>query len=303
MTTTLQPKKHAVEDRSSFFGESPDQSDARSLRVLRWIAIVCCLAGVSLLAFVGGRAVAFRNDDLLIVLPLAAFVAGTGAILINRIVPGQPQVRSWVGTCIYLLVVALSSLMTGYKAYNSAPSFIIENLKVIVRVDDAAGSSGSIHAVSRLKVLKRDLREIVWEGPSSTGTVKNLGLRVLNAPYRFDTREAAGKQQVTLSFDPPLKRMQEPEITEDFEVKGAPPEPVVYWEAAVVFPTGDLQMTLLVPPQHPCKTVEARSEDSVVMGNSVRTEHVPSLSADGTTVNWSIHTPQEGRRYIVACNW
>jgi len=270
----------------------------RSLTIL--LSLLVIFAIVSLSGAVG-RLFGFEDQvSAWGILALAIILALANIIFINR--AGSTLLIKWGGVLAYLTFVGGIGFFTAYKAYTSTPPYLIESTTIKTIVHDIKGTSGHIEARTQLKILNGNVKNIVWGSLGATGVIKNVTVSALNGEFTSEVTQEAGEWQLNLIFTKSPQRGQHVAFVYGFDVVDSEPEDKTYMVHNVTWPTQNLGITLVVPQERPCKTVEAYSEDAIVMKVDKREEHSPLLYKDNTELQWSKAAPQEGRTYIVMCH-
>jgi hypothetical protein len=227
-------------------------------------------------------------------------LALASAFFISRV--AKTALLRWGGVVFYLIVVCIVGWFSARTAYFSTPEYLIQSLSIKTVGTDLEGKS--LHSETRvqLKILKSDIHNIFWGGPSSTGVIRNVSVSRLSGDFDSSTTNEAGQWQFHLHFSNPPKRGDRVDFTFGFDILGTEPDDKTYVVHRVLWPTQNLGITIDVPKERPCKSGEAYSADAIIQGVEKREESSPLLSGDNSELQWTRSDPQEGRRYIVICH-
>jgi hypothetical protein len=270
----------------------------RSLTTLLSLLVIFAVVALSGAA---GRLFGFEEQvSAWGILALAIILALANVFFINRV--GNTVLVKWGGVIAYLTFIVGIGFFSVYKAYTSTPPYLIESLAIKTTVHDSKGTSGHIETRAQLKILKGDVKNILWGGLGSTGVIRNVTVTALDGDFTSEVTQEAGEWQLNLILPETPQRGQRLAFIFRFDVINSEPEDETYMVHSVTWPTQNLGITLIVPQERPCKAGEAYSEDAIIMKAEKREEHPPLLYKDNTELQWTKADPQEGRSYIVICH-
>lgn len=263
------------------------------------ILVVASTLGLS---FVAGRLYAFQTGrmDLLAVAGNVLFIVALGFLLFRYVSRLPKRGNRRVGYLVVLLL-GLSAFAVGYRSYSTAPPYTIESIAITVSMTNELGTAGHVEAHIQTHVVHDSLSSIGWGPLGSTGDIKNIEFVALGLNSKTDIQSVDGQEFAFLRFASSARRRQRLNLLLDFDVINSPPEDVVYWTHDVSFPTGNLQISIVVPSERPCKAVEAKSQGKT--DTSTQLEPRPFLTDRRTRVTWAKANPDGGRIYTVICHW
>ncbi len=253
------------------------------------------------LAGSAGQLFGFADQtSALVVLVLIAILTFANLILISR--TNNRLLFKWGGILAYTTFIIGVGFASAYKGYISTPSYMIQSIAIKTKVYDVQGTTGRIETSVQLKILKSDIKDIAWGGLGATGVIRNVTVQDTGGGFKSEVLQEAGLWQLNLHFTEPPQKGKIITFAFEFDVVGSEPEEDTYMVHDIEWPTQNLQITIDVPGERPCKTVEAYSEEVATIGVDKKPEAAPLLFVNSTELQWSKADPQQGRSYKVICH-